>query len=178
LAAASRGSQFLFAVLNPNDALATLTPKPIRMLHHPSPLLAFLGLGGAELAVIVAIMGIIFGGIMGIVAMFFQHQRKKLAHDVARLALEKGQPVPPQFAGEEHRRPDRPGTDLNQHDLRGGLVLIGVGAGVYLFLDAVADHRVALLGAVPGFIGIALLVNWLLVRLLTRKRDNPPPPAA
>jgi hypothetical protein len=148
------------------------------MLQHPSPLLAFLGLGGAELAVIIAIMGMIFGGIMGIAGMFFDHQRKKLAHDVARLALEKGQPVPAQFAGDEHRRPERHGADLNQHDLRGGLVLIGVGAGVYLFLNAVADHRVALLGAVPGFIGIALLVNWLLVRLTSRKQGNPPPPAA
>jgi hypothetical protein len=148
------------------------------MLHHSSPLLALLGLGGAELAVIATIMGIIFGGIMGIAGMFFAHQRKKLAHDVARLALEKGQPVPSEFAGDEHRRPDRPGTDLNQHDLRGGLVLIGVGAGVYLFLDAVADHRVALLGAVPAFIGIALLVTWLVGRLTSRKQGNPPPPAA
>lgn len=150
------------------------------MLYSPPPLLALLGLNGMELAVLIAICGLIFGGLMGIAGMFFEHQRKKLAHDVARLALEKGQPVPPDFAGEEHRRPHRPGSELNHHDLRGGLVLIGVGAGVYLFLDAVADQKVALLATVPGFIGIALVVNWILVRLLTRKQtdNNPPPPAA
>lgn len=149
------------------------------MLPSPSPFLAFLGLGGAELAVIIAILGMIFGGIMGIAGMFFNHQRKKLAHDVARLALEKGQPVPPQFADEEHRHSHPTGNGFPHRDLRSGLVLIGVGAGVYLFLNAVADSRVALLGAVPGFIGIALVINWLLVRLMSRKQENnPPPPTA
>jgi hypothetical protein len=148
------------------------------MVHHPLPLFALLGLGNAELAVIIVIFAMIFGGIMGIAGMFFEHQRKKLAHEVARLALEKGQPVPSQVTGEEHRSPHPAGSDLNHRDLRGGLVLIGVGAGVYLFLNAVADQRVALLAAVPGFIGIALVVNWILVRLMNRKQENPPPPAA
>lgn len=150
------------------------------MIPLPSPVLALFGLQGMELAVIIAIVGMIFGGIMGIAGMFFEHQRKKLAHDVARLALEKGQPVPPEFAGEEHRRSHRSSPDLNHHDLRGGLVLIGVGAGVFLFLKAVSGFNVALLGTVPAFIGIALVVNWLLVRRLGRNQssNNPPPPAA
>lgn len=137
-----------------------------------------LGLGAMELVIIVGICGVIVGGIMGILGMFFDYQRKKLAHDVARLALEKGQPVPSEFAAEEHRGPHRSGTDRNHRDLRGGLVLMGVGAGVYLFLAAVSDNRVALLGAVPGFIGVALVLYWLLVRLMSPKQDNPPPPAA
>lgn len=148
------------------------------MLHHPPPLLALFGLGGVELALIIAICGMIFGGIMGIVGMFFDHQRKKLAHDVARLALEKGQPVPAEFTAAEHQRPREADHGPSHHDLRGGLVLIAVGAGVYLFLNAVADSRVALLATVPGFIGIALLVNWLLTYLTSRKSNTPPPPAA
>jgi hypothetical protein len=147
------------------------------MLHFPS-IAGVLGLAGVEFAMIIAICGMIFGGIMGIAGMFFEHQRKKLAHDIARLALEKGQPVPDQFAAEAHHRARGPGTDLNSHDLRGGLVLIAVGVGVYPFLNAVADQSVALLAAVPGFIGIALLLHWLIVRLMSRKRDNPAPPAA
>lgn len=131
-----------------------------------------------ELAVIIAVCGMILGGILGSAAMVFEHQRKKLAHDIARLALEKGQPVPPQFADEEHRHSHLTSNGFPHRDLRSGLVLIGVGAGVYLFLNAVADPRVALLGAVPGFIGIALVINWLLVRLMSRKQNNPPPPVA
>jgi hypothetical protein len=130
-----------------------------------------------ELAVVIAIFGMLFGGILGIAGMFFEHQRKKLAADVARLALEKNQPVPAQFTAEPHSRPQRSGTDLNHHDLRGGLVLIGVGFGVYLFLGAVSDQRVALLGAVPGFVGVALLVNWVLVRLMGRNQHSRPPTA-
>jgi hypothetical protein len=149
------------------------------MLHFSPPFFAgFMGLGAAEMIVVFIILAIIFGGIMGLAGMFFEYQRKKLAHDIARLALEKGQPVPEQFAGREHHRARRPGSELDQHDLRGGLVLIAVGAGVYLFLNAVADQRVALLAAVPGFIGVALLLHWVLTRIMTRKQDNPPPPAA
>jgi hypothetical protein len=157
----------------------TLIGKPLLMLHYSPPLFAgALGLGGVELAIIVSICGMILGGIMGITAMIFAHQRKKLAHDIARLALEKGQPVPEVFAGDEHHRQRDSATDLNQHDLRGGLVLIAVGAGVFLFLKAVAGFNVGLLGAVPGFIGVALILHWLLTRIMTRKQRNPPPPAA
>ena len=42
----------------------------------------------------IAICGIIFGGIMGIAVMFFEHHRKKLAHDIARLALENAPSEP------------------------------------------------------------------------------------
>lgn len=146
------------------------------MLHQLFPLSALFGLGATELAIIVAIFGMIFGGIIGIAGMYFEHQRKKLAHDVARLALEKGQPVPSEFAAPAHRNPDDR-RHPHPQDLRSGMVLISVGAGVFLFLNAVSGVKIALLGAVPAFIGFALILNWLILGALARKQNNPPPPA-
>ena len=40
----------------------------------------------------------------------------------------------------------------------GGLVNLGVGVGLVIFLRALAGPKVALCGLIPGFIGVALLV--------------------
>ena len=40
----------------------------------------------------------------------------------------------------------------------GGLVNLGVGVGLVIFLWALAGPKVALCGLIPGFIGVALLV--------------------
>ena len=59
------------------------------------------------------------------------------------------------------------------NDLRSGLVLIAVGAGLYLFLGSLAGRSLGLVGAIPGFIGVALLLNALLSATFRRK-DTPP----
>ena len=143
------------------------------MLAASSPWFAasFFGATGSSFAVIIAVCGMILGGIMGIAGMYFAHQRQRLWHETARLALEKGQPVPPYDL--EHGPREAP-ADLNQHDFRGGLILIAVGVGVFLFLGMVADARVAWLGAVPGLIGVALVLHWVIIKISSRNKPNVP----
>lgn len=114
--------------------------------------------------------GLIFAFVIVIVAIanWRRFRQEKLWHDTARLALEKGQPLP---AG---MTPDnlsascrRGGRNRPWNDLRGGLVLIAVGTGVYLAIPGPAR----LWGFMPGMIGVALLVAGL-IGLATRGRNG------
>ena len=145
------------------------------MLHSfPSHFGSLLSLGGAEIGILFAVVGMLFGGIMGIAGMYFHHQRQRLWHETTRIALEKGQPVP--VYREDHESPQRQAAELRQHDLRGGLVLIAVGFGLYLFFRAVSNENVAALGYIPGLIGVALIVHWVIAQAFAKKTDLPPRP--
>lgn len=143
------------------------------MHYLSSPALASIaGVGMPGLVFIIAIAGMILGGIFGIAGMYFHHQRQRMRHETARIALEKGQPVP-EFAEHTRFHPSAPKEDLGRRDLRDGLVLIAVGAGIYLFFTSVGAAEARFLGAIPGFIGVALLVNALFTALLPRKDPRP-----
>ena len=142
------------------------------MYHLSSFPLALFGVGMPELIIMIPIAGMILGGIMGIAGMYFHHQRQRLRHETARIAIERGQPVP-EFAEHTTFQRSAPQEDLGRRDLRGGLVLIGVGAGIYLFFTSVGAAEARFLGAIPGFIGVALLVNALFTALLPRKDPRP-----
>jgi hypothetical protein len=131
-------------------------------------------MSGAELGITIGIAGMIFGGVMGLAGMYFHHQRQRLWHETTRIALEKGQPVP--VYREDHESPQRQASELRQHDLRGGLVLIAVGGGLYLFFRAVSNESVAALGYIPGLIGVALIVHWVIARAFAKRSDLPPRP--
>ena len=57
------------------------------------------------------------------------------------------------------------------HEFKAGLVLAAIGAGLYLIMGWTA-------GAIPGFIGVALLINALIARRSSRcgptTESNPP----
>ncbi len=125
-------------------------------------------------AIIAICGGFLVSILVPICAMFFQHQKKRLWHETARIALEKGQPLPPMSGLDEQdvREVVREGRGKN-NDLRAGLILIGVGAGLYLFFVSLGAEAVRFVGAIPGFIGVALLLHAMLEPLLNRK-DRPP----
>ncbi|MCX6954020.1 MAG: DUF6249 domain-containing protein [Verrucomicrobia bacterium] len=138
----------------------------------------FAGIFGVSIgdfaAIVIPIAGIVLAGVVAVSAMYFHHRRREMWHETARIALEKGQPVPPLDPHEEAEKAEYAKDRTADHDLRGGMVLIAVGAGLWLMLGAIAPNA-RYIGAIPGFIGIALL----LYALLTRKNRQPPqdPPA-
>lgn len=135
------------------------------------PLAGFLGLGGAEIGFAFAAAGMLFAAVMGVAGMYFHHQRKRLWHETARIALEKGQPVPAPESDDRDDKCHRIRNRTANHDLRGGLVLIAVGAGLYLMFRDAGNFR--FVGAIPGFIGVALLLYALFTAIFGSKNEPP-----
>ncbi len=100
----------------------------------------------------IPVAGIIFGcGVAAVAIIFgvsYAKKEQELWHETARIAIEKGQPVPP--------GPSEIKSGGKRNDIRVGLILIAVGLGVYLFLYAVVGSRLANVGTIPGLIGVAL----------------------
>lgn len=96
---------------------------------------------------------VIFGFVICItlVKQIERTRRYRMWHDLARTAIEKGQPPPPfRDLGYKWRLWDR--------GLQGGLILIAIGAAMYLAMPL----SVRTWGVLPGFIGIAMIFHWLL----------------
>ncbi len=137
-------------------------PTPFLASLESLPWVAIIAVGASMLLAVVGTVG----------GMIIAYHRQKQWHETARLALEKGQPLPaPQDVtpqSQPRQRTEGPGRDL-----RAGLILISVGAGLYLFLSALVGQALGYVGAIPGFIGIALLLYGLLSALFKRN-DTPP----
>lgn len=113
----------------------------------------------------IPVAGIIFGCGIGIIAIIsgvsYAKKEQELWHETARIALENGQPVPP--------NPSNKKNGGKRNDIRVGLILIAVATGIYLFLSAIAIPQVAYVGAIPGLIGVALLGCGIVEK---RKADS------
>lgn len=128
---------------------------------------------GALMAI--PIVGIIFTTLFGapvmIVAaiMFFSFLKSRSLHRTVREMVAKGQAVPPElFAA--------PGTPIKaRSDLRRGVILTSVGAGLIFFLAGVnrgfAGGEWAV-GVIPLMIGAGYLLVW---KLESPKKDSLPP---
>jgi len=145
----------------------TLFPRALLADISSLPWVAIVAVGGGMLIAIVVIVG----------GLIIAHHRQRQWHETARLALEKGQPLPQSLDdSDSHKvqgRPEGPGRDL-----RAGLICIGTGAGLFLFFDALLGRWMAYVGAIPGFIGIALVLYAILDLAFGRKNastsDRPP----
>jgi Domain of unknown function (DUF6249) len=125
------------------------------------PWVAIIAVGGGILLTIVVIVG----------GLLFANRRQQLWHETARLALEKGQPLPAALdESAEEREPYKAGNDI-----RAGLILIATGVGLFLFLGALVSRGLAYVGTIPGLIGVALLLYGVLTG--AAKRNDPPPPS-
>ncbi len=125
----------------------------LTLLPPTAPLVGFI-----DTPYIVPLAGIC----LAIVAVAFgsaeKMQKRRLRHELMRLAIERGQPLPPELLEETPPRRSR-------DDRRGGLVSIAVGIGVFLFFRAIAVlPGLQWIGVVPVLIGCALLLNWTLDR--------------
>jgi len=109
-------------------------------------------------AVSVLSIVLIFGTpIMLVAAFLYAAQRKRrLAHDMASQYLANSQPVPPEvwqgLAGNASPR----------SNLHKGMIMLGVGVGVFLSFWLMGSTKGAYLALIPLFIGIAQLLIWKL----------------
>jgi hypothetical protein len=126
------------------------------------PWVAIIAVAGGMILTIVVIVG----------GLIFAHRRQALWHETARLALEKGQPLP-QLPDEDAPEPAKP-RDTTRRDLRAGLILIGVGAGLFVFFNAFIGRGLAYVGAIPGFIGAALVLFAILNSVIGRPPADRP----
>jgi hypothetical protein len=148
-----------------------------QILFSP-PLAAAFGLGTPELIIVGMLLAFpVFIVAIVAVALSFKHRQRQMWHETARLALEKGQPLPSMPEGEKHGGLPAAGA-MAHHDIRGGLVLLALGAGLWVtFMHIGGNYQ--FIGAIPGFIGIALLTFGVGRALLSRRKNdrserNPP----
>jgi hypothetical protein len=135
----------------------------------------------AELIVPIGIVGTVFGFTAIIVAVvaYARHRSNQLRHETIRLAIEKGQPLPPDLLDAPSVRDsyDARGRNTPERDLRRGLVLLALGIGLCLYLGVGnftgSGHHWAV-GFIPGLIGAAYLVAYAVGR---GRGPSAPPPA-
>jgi hypothetical protein len=119
----------------------------------PIVLIVFLTIFGLP----VAVVGLI---------LYFSFSKSRALHKTVRLMVEKGQPVPEALL-------NPPPVIRQRSDLRRGVVLLMVGAGLMVFFGAVNDWEGGAwsLGIIPFLIGLGYLLVW---RLDVRREDSSP----
>jgi hypothetical protein len=136
----------------PKEAFDRLTPEQITelaQLHKDQN-------GNALDSISMALFPVVLFTFIGVcvwLGVSGRQKRNRMVHDTLRLMIEKGQPIPPELL-QSQDPPRRPKSDL-----RSGLVLVGIGIGVGLFL--VAQHGNAWTAAlIPLLMGVAFLITW------------------
>ncbi len=95
--------------------------------------------------------------IIGVI-LFYRHRRNLALHKTLAAMIDRGVPIPPELL-----QPETPVQKEPRDDLRGGLVLVGVGLGLIFFLLALHNHAWGV-GFIPLMIGIGRLIAWKLVK--------------
>ena len=128
-----------------------------------------------ELGLIFGLGGMIFAFVFGALGMLLEHRKRAMWHATARIALEKGQPIPDPNSDNNPLHSNAGSSqagDASTNRFRGllisGLVNIAVGAGLFIAMFNVAK-QVAYFSAIPFFIGIALLIAAVVDRWLSPK---------
>jgi Domain of unknown function (DUF6249) len=142
-------------------------------MHTLIPPLANI-VGVFELMIPISLFALTFGVIVG--AMYFKNRNQKQWHETARIALEKGQPIPiARYDLEEKMgHTSNPPKPSGRGDMKAGLILLAIGAAIYLARPPSWTPGWDIASYVPGFIGVALLLNALITFLTTRKNSKTP----
>ena len=108
---------------------------------------------------LVAIMGMLvsFGLPLALVALIlvYKHRKLRMTHETIAKLAEKGLPVPAELI-----EPPRRGSAT----MRGGLVLIALGLALAISLTELGGPWS--IGLIPGLMGAALLLSWVIERRL------------
>jgi len=116
----------------------------------------------AGMAMLVPIFGIIFvfGTPVLIVAflLYFAHRKRRMNHDIISQYLASGKEIPPELMSGLFKET----AAAPKNNLHRGMIMTGIGAGIFLWLLLVAGLGPASIGLIPLFIGIAQLLIWKL----------------
>jgi hypothetical protein len=150
--------------LNANPCIQKATPEPLvirrarqgRRVTDPKESKMNLG----QLTGLIAVI-LIFSMPVTIIAVLRIMRSRDNAElqKTLRLSIEKGQPLPPEFLESLHRVPVKVKSPAN--DVRGGAILIAIALGILVWNFVVSGFVLtdwAGFAAIPGFIGIVLLV--------------------
>ncbi len=130
----------------PKDILDRLAPEQIMKLEEmrrDSPKEDLIG----AVAFFTCVALIVF------LVVAFRFKRAREVQTTLRLMIEKGTPIPPELL-----TPPEPRRRAKS-DLRGGLVLSGLGLGLAIFL-LVRENDAWALGIIPLLMGVGLLITW------------------
>jgi hypothetical protein len=122
----------------------TVSDSDVPWIAVPIVFIVFLTLFGVP----VAIVGLI---------LYFSFSKSRAMHKTVRMMVEKGQPVPEALL-------NPPPVVRQRSDLRRGVVLLTIGAGLMIFFAAVNDWEGGAwsIGIIPFMIGIGYLLVWKL----------------
>jgi len=123
-----------------------------------------------SIAVLIPIVGIVFGIGIAAVAVVTTHREKvkraELRHQERLAAMEKGIELPPEIVDK--------GGDGRPRFLLQGLIWLGVGIGIFFALGELAGDDVGMLGLIPAAVGIATLIYYA-IEGRKEGRDRSPP---
>lgn len=174
-----RPSKIIF--LNPRGPAATLTLEPYSTMPHPAlaSLLASLTSGSPVMYIMMLPISVfVIMGVVAVVAIAFRSQERERWHETARMALEKGLPVPAMPTNATAYAP--PSRHRQRMALiTPGLINVAIGVGLYAGLSAIQEAREGRLFAlVPGLIGVALILSAVIDMALSPRipdaGDNTP----
>lgn len=127
------------------------------------------------IVIVLPLAGLAFSAIGLIGALVYADRNRRRRHETIRLALEKGQPVPPEVLDENQTgSPSSARRKAGRDDRRAGIVLLGIAAGMFVAFAGVGAGGAKWLAALPAFLGLALLIN----RFIEGPRTPPTPPVA
>lgn len=131
--------------------------NPLLAFSVPSPLLA--GIDNSIFPYVIPLAGMALGLAGIIIGGLEKLQKRRLRHELLRVALEKGQPLPPELLDEKTAEREK------RDDRRSGLITIAFSIALYVALGLmIPDSGVKWVALIPGFVGLALLLNWALER--------------
>jgi Domain of unknown function (DUF6249) len=97
-------------------------------------------------------------------SLFARYRRNRMLHETLRVMIEKGVPIPPELIMPQGAR-----VRLRTvSDLRNGLILLAIGAGLILVSHGMWSGT----GLIVVFIGTAFLVTWFVERRENSKNET------
>jgi len=119
-----------------------------------------------DFAVLIPVVGIMFGIGIAAVAIITKHrqdlQRNELRHKERLAAIEKGIELPPELAVENGNGNGGGGESRRGNTLRTGLTTLFVGVVLYFALLKLVGDEIALFGLIPAAVGVANLIFYFV----------------